>query len=295
MPKKQPELEAQTEPADATESTKITKSTRLAALKLPFRPSVIKDSDGFRLIVTTQRPFWVQFLQPRGLRPDGRRWPVVRHELGDARTMTVDEARTAALAAKLAIQQGRDPHRERLASRASATAQRSIVPQTAGEAADLYARTVGARTRLSDRTRRKIIHYVNKAIRVIGGVRRCALCDRHARRPPDDRRCQSSAFERREVFDALNKFMGWCVKRELIPANPCDGIDRDDRPRGGRSRDHTPSIATIRRAWNAVEDSPPHVRASFHFLLLVPLRREEALGLALVRGQSRREAHHHSR
>jgi integrase len=81
------------------------------------------------------------------------------------------------------------------------------------------------------------------------------------------------------VFGALNKFMDWCVKRELIPINPCAGIDRDDRPRPGRSRDHTPSIATARRVWNALAAAPDHIRALICFLLLVPLRREEALGL----------------
>jgi hypothetical protein len=157
-------------PKAQTEPTKITEPTRQAALKLPLTPTVIKDGeDGFQLIVTTQRAFWVRFLQPRGLRPDGRRWPVVRHDLGDARTMTVDEARTASLAAKLAIKQGRDPHRERLASAASSVAQRSIVPTTASAVAALYAETIAARARLSDRTRGKIIHYVRKAIRLMGG------------------------------------------------------------------------------------------------------------------------------
>jgi integrase len=260
-------------------ATKITEATRQAALKLPLVPDTIKDSeDGFLLIVTTQRAFWAQFLQPRGLRPDGRRWPVVRHELGDARTMTVYDARTASLKAKTAIKEGRDPHRERLDSAASSVARRSIVPKTAGKVAALYAQSIEARAHLSDRTRSKIIHYVSKAIRVIGGDDVALSADTAAVRLMIDA-VNSSAFERREVFDALNKFMVWCVKRELIPANPCDGIDRDDRPRGGRSRDHTPSIATLRRAWDAAEDAPPHVRTLIRFLLLVPLRREEAQGL----------------
>ena len=89
----------------------------------------------------------------------------------------------------------------------------------------------------------------------------------------------SSAFERHHVFGELNRFLAWCAKRELIPVNPCSGIDRDDRPRPGVSRDHTPPIATIRRAWAAVEDAPDHVRALIRFLLLVPLRREEGQGL----------------
>ena len=52
-------------------TVKITDTVRAAALKLPLTPSIIKDSEirGFALIVTTQRAFWVQFLQPRGLRP----------------------------------------------------------------------------------------------------------------------------------------------------------------------------------------------------------------------------------
>jgi integrase len=264
-----------------TRTIKITDTVRGAALKLPLAPSITKDSEirGFALIVTTQRAFWVQFLQPRGLRPDGRRWSLVRHELGDARVMVTDEARTAALAAKVATKQGRDPHRERLASTASSVAQRSIVPQTSGEAAALYVQTVNARTHLSDRTKRAIVHYVGKAIRLAGGDGAAlASIDTRVVRLMIDA-VNSSEFERRIVFDALDRFLGWCRKRELIPVNPCDGIDRDDRPRGGSSRDHTPSVATIRRVWNALAEAPDHIRALICFLLLVPLRREEAWGL----------------
>jgi integrase len=268
-------------PKTPTVDMKITDTKRAAVVKSPLTPVIIKDSeiDGFQLIVNTRRALWVQFLQPRGLRPDGRRWPVVRHELGDARTMTVDEARTASLLASAAIRQGRDPHRERLASRASSVAQRSIVPTTAVEVAALYAQAISARRRLSDRTRRKIIHYVNKAIRVMGvGNAALSAIGTPAVRLVIDA-VDSSAFERLEVFDALNKFMDWCVERELIPANPCSSISRDDRPRPGRSRDHTPPVATIRRAWDAAEDAPDHVRALIRFLLLNPLRREEGQGL----------------
>jgi hypothetical protein len=150
---------------------KITDTVRVAALKLPLTPSITKDSEirGFALIVTTRDVFWVQFLQPRGRDPDGKRWCVVRHKLGDAQVMVADEARTAALAAKVASRSGRDPHKERLASTASSVAQRSIVPQTSGDAVALYVQAIDARARLSDRTRRKSIHYVGKAVRLAGG------------------------------------------------------------------------------------------------------------------------------
>jgi integrase len=43
------------------------------------------------------------------------------------------------------------------------------------------------------------------------------------------------------------------------------------------SRDHVPTIAELRNVWNAVENEPQ--RDLIQFLLLVPLRREEAAGL----------------
>jgi integrase len=70
--------------------------------------------------------------------------------------------------------------------------------------------------------------------------------------------------------------LDWCVRHELIETNPCTGVDK---PKPGKSRDHTPSIATLRRAWAAVADAPDHVRDLIRFLLLVPLRREEGQGL----------------
>jgi integrase len=270
MPKRPPKI-----------TRKITEAVRAAALKLPLIPSITKDSEigGLELIVNTKRALWGQFLQPRGRDPlTGRRWPVVRHELGDAMTMTVAEAHAASLAAKGAIRQGRDPHRERLTSLAVSVAQRSIIPTTAGDVAALYARTIGARAHLSDRTKRKRIHYVSKAIRLMGGdaVALAAIDVRAVRLMLD---AVDGTFERHHVFGELNRFLEWCARRELIPSNTCLAIDRDDRPRPGRSRDHTPPIATIRRAWGAVEDAPDHVRALTRFLFLNPLRREEGQGL----------------
>jgi integrase len=148
-----------------------------------------------------------------------------------------------------------------------------------GEAADRYAEAFNARAHLAATTKRNANHYVSKAIRLMGGgtVALAAIDARSVRLMLDV--IGGSAFERHHVFGAFNRFMDWCVKRELIDANPCGRVDREDRPRPGRSRDHTPPIATIRRAWDAVEDAPDHVRALIRFLLLVPLRREEAQGL----------------
>jgi integrase len=83
--------------------------------------------------------------------------------------------------------------------------------------------------------------------------------------------------ERNLVFREFSRFMTWCVKQTLVERNICDDLDRDERPRGGQSRDHVPSLEELRAVWNAVKNEPQ--RDLVRLLLLLPLRRDEATGL----------------
>ena len=83
--------------------------------------------------------------------------------------------------------------------------------------------------------------------------------------------------ERHLVFRGLDRFLAWCVKQGLVEHNVCDELDRHERPRGGQSRDHVPSLETLRAIWAAVENEPQRDLAQF--FLLVPLRRAEAASL----------------
>jgi integrase len=158
-------------------------------------------------------------------------------------------------------------------------ARRGAMPTTTGDALKLYAQTIASRAHLSENTKRATNHYARKAVRLLGGES-IALSSIDTRSILlMIKAVDSSAFERRQVFSALNRFLTWCKKRRLVDTNPCDGIDADDRPKPGLSRDHTPSLETLRRVWTAVECEPGHVRSLIRFLLLVPLRREEAQGL----------------
>ena len=150
---------------------KITEPVRSARLRRPLVPSVTKDSEirGLALHVTSTRSFWALTYQPRGhqsldWQTMGRRRS---HELGDAMLMTVAEARTAALAAKALVRAGRSPHHERLASTASAVAQRAVLPSTVDEALGAYATALMNRRQPSEATRRKSIHYARKAVRLM--------------------------------------------------------------------------------------------------------------------------------
>jgi integrase len=265
-----------------TVPTKITETVRSARLRRPFTPGITKDSDipGFALIVTRTRGFWSQFYQPKGINPStGKRWGGgVRYELGDAMMITVAEARTAALAAKALIRQGRSPHHERLASTAFAVAQRAILPATVAESLDAYAAALMTRRQPSEYTRRKSIGYARKAIRLmkVEPLAVTAIDARMVRLMVET--MAGSDAERHLVFRGLNRFLAWTRKQGLVERNVCDELDRDEKPRDGQSRDHVPSLEELRAVWAAVEDEPQ--RDLVRFLLLVPLRRDEAAGLA---------------
>jgi integrase len=262
-------------------TTKITESVRSVALRRPLKPAVIRDSEisGLCLVVTSRRAFWALVYQPRGVNPStGRRWGGgVRHELCDAMMMPVHEARGAALAAKAIVRQGRSPHHEAMASRASAEAVRAIVPATVAEAIDTYEHALLTRRQPSERARKQAVYYARLACRLMNaGALPLAAIDARAVRLMLETAPGADA-QRWHIYGALNRFLVWCRKNELISVNPCDALDRGDKPKPGAARDHVPSIATLRAIWTAAEGEP--ARDLLRFLLLLPLRRNEASGL----------------
>ena len=259
---------------------KITESLRTEKLRRvdgALVPSVTRDSEvpGFALHVTRKRSFWALSYQPKGVNPaSGRRWGGgVRHELGDAMLMTVAEARTASLAAKALVRQGRSPHHEAMAASASAVAERSVLPATVAGALDAYQKALMARRQPSEATRRQTVAYARKAVRLMKAEILAACRDRHQRRPPAGGRLAGSAGERRHIFGGLNRLLAWCRRQRLIEHNPCDDLDRDERPKPGRARDNVPSIEVLRAVWAAVENEPQ--RDLVRLLILLPLRRTE--------------------
>ena len=151
------------------------------------------------------------------------------------------------------------------------------MPSTADEALDAYATAVMNRRQPSEPTRRKNIHYARKAI----GLMKAESLALAEIEPPMARvmleTMKGGEGERRLTFRGLALFLAWCGKQGLVERNICDHFDRDEKPRGAASRDHVPSLDELRGVWSAVENEPQ--RDLIRFLLLVPLRREEAAGL----------------
>jgi integrase len=262
-------------------TTRITESVRSNALRRPLKPAVIRDSEiaGLCLIVTTRRAFWALTYQPRGINPaTGKRWGGgTRHELCSAMMMPVSEARAAALATKAIVRAGRDPHREHMASRANVEAQRAVLPATVAEALDLYERAMMVRHQPAEWTRKQSVRYARLACTHMNcSASPLASVDVRTVRMLVETTPGSDA-QRRHIYGGLNRFLSWCRKQGLIETNPCDALDRSDRPKPGAARDHVPSISTLRSLWAAAEHEP--AGDLLRLLVLVPLRRNEASGL----------------
>jgi integrase len=267
--------------------TKLTQTTVGALLKRKsdgnFTPSKTRDHEvgGLLLIVRTRAATWFVDYKPHGFNPEtGNRWSRVRMKLGDAMTMPLPDARTVARAVKVEVAQGRNPHADKMDARAQAIAERAVKSMTLAEAVDAYEKDMLKRREPSETSRRQAIHYAKKAIALmeagdlavdrldVGAVRKLI------------RTMDGSAAEVRHVYGALSRFCDWMVENEQgwMKANPCDALPRRARPKLGNSRDYVPSLAELKAVWAAVEDEP--MRDLVRFLLLVPLRRDEAAGLS---------------
>jgi integrase len=265
----------------------MTQTTVGAALRRDangaFAPIVVKDDQvtGLNLIVTTRRAFWALTYQPHGINPStGKRWGGgTRFELGDAFAMPLADARTGALAAKAKVRAGGDPHKERMRARAEAVALRSARPVVVADLMRDYEQALLARRNPSESSRRQSIHYARKAVRL---MRAETLAIDHLDARMIRKLIESmneSAAERRHVFHGLLGFLGWLMRQGVIETNPCASLDRSERPRPGKARDHVPSLDELARVWAAVEDEPPTARDLVRLLISTPLRLAEAAGL----------------
>jgi integrase len=134
---------------------------------------------------------------------------------------------------------------------------------------------MAARATPSEATRKQALHYVRKAVRLMGvETKPIAAVNVQMIRLLLETMPGSQA-ERRMVFGALDRFLLWCRRQGLVETNVCEGLDRDERPKPGKARDNVPSIAELRAIWTAVESEYASMRDVVRLLLLTALRRDE--------------------
>jgi integrase len=246
-----------------------------------FTKSITKDDrvGGLRLAVGPRRAVWTLSYIPHGRTAAGKRLSRVTMVVADATSVSLHEARGRAQEFKLQVSRGRDPLRERHSATATAISDRDFTAPTVDAAAKAYSDATLARAGATQQYLKQQTVYVAKAIRImgVGAFPVTTLGSKDIRTLLD--RMDGSPSKRRHIFGALDRFLRWLRKRDVITVNPCGAVDADERPRLVVRRDYVPRLAELRAVWRSVEDLPGVTRDIVHFMLLMPLRRGEAAGL----------------
>jgi integrase len=217
---------------------------------------------------------WSYTCRRRGLDADGKRHPKQTVRLGDLATMTPTEARVEAEAIKAAIRAGRDPVGE---MRKAKEAQRlaSVRAVSCADAAAVYSKRRGNGT----------THLRNE-----NGQLKLALADMKVERTACDalmaadlRRLldkhQGHPARARARLGAVSRFLDDCVEREIVGVNVARTLSRRALPPKPTPRKRVYSAAEVQALWKTRE-ALGETRGDFlRFMLLSPLRRQEASGL----------------
>jgi hypothetical protein len=231
---------------------------------------------GLDLYVTAEGPgSWIARLQPRGRRPDGRRWPLRELKIGNTDTHSLAEAVSALRELQLEVTFGRDPGAERRAvvKARTETAATEAARTTCQQALDAYRRVLAGREISPS-------HADDEAAQVRLGLTSIKALDlplldlkvAHVERLL----AECPAASRRARYGALNRFLRWAFRREdptRMP--PTMALDPHERPKLGKSRTRVLRPEEIAVIYNAIAALPnASTRDLLLFMVSTPSRRE---------------------
>jgi len=180
----------------------------------------------------------------------GARW----YHLGNARSITLADARKLASKIMYRVAEGADPHADRLALRG-----RGSFEQVAQRYLEEHARKRNKSWRQADYLVRT--HLLPRWAKLdIGGIRRADVKAAIA--------AIAAPVLANQVLAAASPIFSWAVRQEIISANPCSGVERNDTT----SRERVLSDAEIPAFW-------PHLSAALKVVLLTGQRPGEVAHL----------------
>jgi integrase len=184
------------------------------------------------------------------IRGRGPRW----YSIGDARAISLSDARRLAGKIMVAVAEGGDPHADRLALRG-----RGSFEQVAKRYLEEHARKRNKSWRQADAL---VARYLlpRWAKLDIGNIRR-----------PDVKAAMAAIAApvlANQVLAAASAIFTWAVRQEIIATNPCSGVERNDTT----SRERVLSNAEISAFW-------PHLSAALKMVLLTGQRPGEVAHL----------------
>jgi integrase len=177
------------------------------------------------------------------VRGRGSRW----YHLGNARAVSLADARRLAGRIMVQVAEGADPHADRLALRG-----RGSFEQIAQRYLEEHARKRNKSWRQADALVRK--HLLPRWGKLdIGNIRRADVKVAIA--------TIAAPVLANQVLAAASPIFSWAVRQEIISANPCSGVERNDTT----SRERVLSDAEIAAFW-------PHLSAPLKMILLTGQR-----------------------
>ena len=184
------------------------------------------------------------------IRVRGARW----YHLGDARAISLADARRLAGKTMVQVAEGADPHADRLALRG-----RGSFEQVAQRYLEEHAKKRNKSWRQADALVRRYL-LPRWAKLDIGSIRRADVKAAIA--------AIGAPVLANQVLVAASAIFSWAVRQELIAANPCAGVEKNDTT----SRERVLSDAEIAAFW-------PHLSAPLKVILLTGQRPGEVAHL----------------
>ena len=184
------------------------------------------------------------------IRGRGARW----YHLGNARAIGLSDARRLAGRIMVAAAEGKDPHADRLALRGR------------GSFAEVAARYVTEYASKKNKSWRQVESLVTRYL-----MPRWGQLDIGSIRRPDVKAAIAAIAApvlANQVLAAASPIFTWAMRQEIIAANPCIGVDKNDTA----SRERVLSDAEIAAFW-------PHLSAPLKMILLTGQRPGEVAHL----------------
>jgi integrase len=179
--------------------------------------------------------------------------------LGDASVIGLSDARLLTAEAMLAVARGRDPAAERKAERG------------AGTFAELAERYVDQHAKRHNRSWEQADRLVRRYLLPRWGNLQAATITRA------DIKAMMARIEApilaNQVLAAVSAIFSWAVKEEILPANVCRGVDRNET----RSRERILADSEVPRFWTAFDDTGLVVSCALKTLLLTGQRPGEVI------------------
>src|SRR2546430_5188905 len=174
--------------------------------------------------------------------------------LGDAGASGLADARTLAAEAMLAVARGKDPAAEKRAERG------------AGTFAELAERYVEQYAKRRNKSWAQSDYLVRRYLLPRWGKLQASTITR------GDVRTLLAKIEApvlaNQVLAAASAIFSWAVKQEIVAANPCRGIERNDT----RSRERVLSESEVPRFWTAFDDAGLVISTALKMILLTGQR-----------------------